>query len=312
MTFSSSYVDPVSIRKKIGPGKELLIINEKYQQFLKSIGFTTFDAAWAFAGGEIIKQKEDRTVIRAQFPCPIPDKSDHDQRSDEIIVFYIKKHSQRFSLWQRLLGTLRPSSPHGEGLKEFYNYCRFRQHTLGTAVPVAAGIKFSSFLQADSFLMTRDFFPLIALEEIVLQHPETLQGVENQTKKKNILGSIARFARHMHDSGMNQKDFNATHILLQELKAERPQVALFDLQRVDHNTLNRFRWPIKALAELNYTLPPAVFDENDRIFLFSTYKGKEKLSVLDHLQYRLIKQKTDRIAKHSKKRELAPKMQETD
>jgi hypothetical protein len=312
MNSSCSYAEPVSFRKQAGPAKEMLITNEKYQRFLEDIGFTGFDAVWTFAGGEVIKQKKERTVVRVQFPCATSHEAQHGQSTDGESVFYIKKHCQRLSLWQRLQCLLRPAGPCGEGLKEFYNYCRFRHNGLGTAFPVAAGIKFSSFSRADSFLITRDFSPLIALENIVLQHPATLQGAKNREKKKNILREIARYARRMHDSGMNQKDFNATHILLHDLEAERPQVALFDLQRVDHNTLNRFRWPIKALAELNYTLPPAVFDEDDRIFLFSAYKGKENLSVLDHWQYRLIRLKTERIAKHTKKRGLAPKMTKSD
>jgi heptose I phosphotransferase len=312
MISSSSYAEPVSFRKKSGHPQEILLINERYQPFLEDIGFTGFDAVWSFAGGEVIKQKGERTVIRAQFPCATMHEVEHGQRPAGDIAFYIKKHCQRLSLWQSLRCLLRPAGPCGEGVKEFYNYCRFRHNGLGTAVPVAAGIKFSSFFRADSFLISRDFFPLMALEDIVLHNPATLQGAKNQHKKKNILREIARYARRMHDSGMNQKDFNATHILLQDPEAERPQVALFDLQRVDRNPLNRFRWPIKALAEMNYTLPPGIFDEDDRIFLFSAYKGKERLSFLDQWQYSLIRLKTAKIARHSRKRGLAPKMTEMD
>jgi hypothetical protein len=300
MTFPCNYTETVSFRRHGQGRQEMLLINKRYQHCLASIGFTSFAALWDYADGEIIKEKGERTVIRAELPCPAD--------PEENTVFYLKKHCQRLSLWQRLLCLLRPLASCGEGFKEFHNFCRFRQNGLATADPVAAGIKFSSFLRADSLLITRDFAPLTALEDIVLQRPATLQGMENQQKKNNILRSVGRYARHMHDSGMNQKDFNATHILLQDLEAEHPQVALFDLQRVDHNPLNRFRWPIKALAELNYTLPPAIFSESDRIFLFSAYKGKESLSALDRWQYRLIRRKTDKIARHTKKRGLAPKM----
>jgi len=312
MTSFSSYAEPVSFRKKSTQPQEVLIINERYQSFLENIAFTSFDAIWTFAGGEVVKQKGERTVIRVALPWASGYVAEHGQPTAGDTVFYIKKHCQRLSLRQSLQCLLRPAGPCGEGLKEFHNYCRFRQSGLGTAVPVAAGMKFSSFFRADSLLITRDFSPLRALEDIVLQQPATLQGLENREKKKNILRQIARYARRMHDSGMNQKDFNATHILLQDLEAAQPQVALFDLQRVDHNPLNRFHWPIKALAELNYTLPPALFAEDDRAFLFSSYKGKEKLSVLDQWQYRLIRRKTDRIAKHTRKRGLAPKMTDAD
>jgi len=265
-----------------------------------------------FGALEVIKEKGKRTVIRAKFPCPQEPYADPGQDPAEDSAFYLKKHCQRISLWQRLQCLLRPTASCGEGLKEFYHYCQFRQNGLATAVPVAAGLRFSSFLRADSFLLTRDFAPLMALEDIVLQQTAILQGTINQQKKSNILRAIGRYARHMHDSGMNQKDFNATHILLQNPEVDRPQVALFDLQRVDHNPLNRFYWPIKALAELNFTLPSAVFSESDRILLFSAYKDKENLSTLDRWQYRLIRRKTGAIARHTRKRGLAPKMTDTD
>ncbi|MEW6520278.1 MAG: lipopolysaccharide kinase InaA family protein [Thermodesulfobacteriota bacterium] len=308
MTLSCNYAEPVVFLSHCPERHEMLLMNENYRQFLESIGFTSFAAVWAYAGGEVIKEKGERTVIRAKFPCP-PEPG-QDPAADS--TFYLKKHGQRLSLWQRLHCLLRPTAPCGEGLREFYHYCQFRQSGLATAVPVAAGIRFSSFLQADSFLLTRDFAPFTALEDIVLQQPATLQGAENQQKKSNILRAIARYARHMHDSGMNQKDFNATHILLQQLGSENPQVALFDLQRVDHNPLNRFYWPIKALAELNFTLPAAIFSESDRLALFSAYKGKKSLAALDRWQYLLIRRKTDSIARHTRKRGLAPKMTDTD
>ncbi|MBU4262361.1 MAG: lipopolysaccharide kinase InaA family protein [Proteobacteria bacterium] len=312
MTFSCNYEAPVSVRRYGQQRQEILLINERYQHFLQGIGFTSFAAAWTFARGEIIKEKGERTVIRAEFPCPADPEVEHGHGPEENTVFYIKKHCQRLSLWQRLQCLLRPLVSCGEGFKEFHNYCRFRQNGLATAVPVAAGIKFSSFLRADSFLITQDFSPLTALEDIVLQQPATLLGRENQQKKNNILRAVGRYARRMHDSGMNQKDFNATHILLQNLVSEQPQVALFDLQRVDHNPLNRLRWPIKALAELNYTLPPVLFSESDRLLLFSAYKGKKNLSALDQWQYLLIRRKTARIARHTQKRGLAPKMTDTE
>ena len=84
----------------------------------------------------------------------------------------------------------------------------------------------------------------------------------------------------MHDSGMNQQDFNATHILLYNIESGNPAVVLFDLQRVDTSLLNSFRWPIKALAELNFSLPSSIFTENDKVFLFTNYKAKKNFLLL--------------------------------
>lgn len=307
MTHPGSHAEPI-VQRQSGGAAEFLLINKRYATFLEQTGFTTFHAVWSFSGGEVIKEKGERSVVRVHFPAAADGCANSCQFQDSTSFFYIKKHRQRLSLRQRLQGILRPADACGEGVREFFNYCTFRQHGLATASPVAAGMRFTSFLQADSFLITRDFFPLVALEEIILQQPATLQGAENERRKRSILGAIARYARKMHDSGMNQKDFNATHLLLRESDAAPPEVALFDLQRVDRNPLNRWRWPIKALAELNCTLPATIFTGRDRMFLFKTYKDKEVLSALDHWQYRLICRKTESIARHTEKRGLAPKM----
>jgi hypothetical protein len=55
-------------------------------------------------------------------------------------------------------------------------------------------------------------------------------------------------------------------------------------------------------------LPQSLFSEDDKQFFFEKYKNKQELGLLDRLQYHLIKRKTARIAKHSKKHGLAPKM----
>ncbi|MBI4791890.1 MAG: hypothetical protein HY789_03965 [Deltaproteobacteria bacterium] len=308
MTHPCSHAEPIVVQRKPGGAAEFLLINKRYETFLEQTGFTTFPAVWSFSNGEVIKEKGERSVVRVDFPEAADACADDCQFPAHSSFFYIKKHRQRLSLWQRLQGILRPAHVAGEGVKEFLNYCSFRQHGLATASPVAAGMRFTSFLQADSFLITRDFFPLVALEDIILQQPATLQGAENEKRKRNILAAIARYARKMHANGMNQKDFNATHLLLREPDAAAPEIALFDLQRVDRNPLNRWRWPIKALAELNCTLPAAIFTGQDRMFLFKAYKDKEMLSALDQWQYRLICRKTASIARHTKKRGLAPKM----
>lgn len=303
--------DPILCREKLGPTNESLIINQDYQNFLSDIGFTTFDAVWSCGDGELIKQKGERRVIRIQFPLNKRYIINNSHAVDKDTFFYIKKHRQQISLWNRLKHIIRPSYLPSEGYKEFHNYCDFRRKGLGTAVPVVAGMKISSSFQADSFIITQDFAPFTDLENIILRHPETLQGETNHIKRRILLREISGYAKKMHNCGMNHKDFNATHILLNNMDTQMPQVAVFDLQRVDRNSFNRWRWPIKALAELNFTLLPSVFSEDDKFFLFLSYKGEKYHSVIDRMQYMGIRRKTDKIARHCKKRGLAPKVIET-
>ena len=257
-----------------------IIVNQRFADFLDENNRRSFAFIFNDGGGTCVKERQGLEIRHIE----LGDKS-----------FFLKKH------WQQ--GLAGP----GEGCVEFDEYLAFRCNGLATPHPVACGEK----IQGDvllSFLLTEDFSPLCDLEAIVLNHPEFFRGEENRKKRQHVLTAIARYAQQMHSAGFNQKDFNATHILLADLESDLPKVALFDLQRVDKKILARFMWPIKALSELNYTLPDSIFTEDDKLFLFKKYLGKQKLGFLNHLQYSFIKRKTARIAKHSLKHGLAPKM----
>jgi len=127
-------------------------------------------------------------------------------------------------------------------------------------------------------------------------------GPEGEYRKRILIKEIALFARRMHQSGFNHRDFNATHILLHyETGSDMPKIALFDLQRVDRKRFLRYRWMIKTLAELNYTMPEKLFDTKDRLCLLLSYKRKNKLYAWDRLQWLWIKRKTARIKRHNEK-----------
>ncbi|MFZ5766433.1 MAG: lipopolysaccharide kinase InaA family protein [Thermodesulfobacteriota bacterium] len=301
MTLVPDYSGPIRFHRQQGPSAETLLINDAYRHLLSGAGLLDFSALWS-APGDLVKKRGERSVLRIKVPAAIG--------GTDTIVLFLKKHQQQLNPIRMMRSRRRQAEPCGEGPAEFFHYCRFRQAGLASAEPVAAGSRVVSAGRLDSFLLTRDFSPLVALEEIILRQPERLQGEENAGKRTTLLVTIGRYARRMHDSGMNQKDFNATHLLLDNPESDRPLIALFDLQRVDRNRLNSWRWPLKALAELNYTLPTSIFNASERLLLFRAYTGKETLSPLDRCQLWLIRRKTAQIARHSRKRGLAPKMTE--
>jgi hypothetical protein len=287
----NNYLAPIAVQELASSGELLFLVNALWRPFLEESGLSDFDAIWQCQLGEVVKERAGLEIRRLEVVAL--------EKDSDPVVLYIKKHEQPAGRCQE-----------SEGLKEFSNYCAFRRRGLATAVPVAAGMARQGGGVVRSFLVTRDFAPLVDLEELVLNRPESLMGVEKGPRKKNILRAVARYARAMDRSGCNQKDFTATHVLLQGLDDPEPLVALFDLQRVDTNRLFAFRWPIKALAEFFFTLPAALFDEEDRLFFFTAYKGSTELSPYGRLQYGCILRKMARIARHSRKRNLAPKMRE--
>jgi len=303
------YITPISCCEINCQPEERLIVNRDFLHLFSSIPNLSFATFFENNKGEVIKEIQGRTVSRITIPFEKEEQiSDNIGISENGEYFYIKKHFQQFNSLQTILSLLKLSQLESEGIREFNNYCLFRSNEIATAIPVAAGEKYLTRNKVESFVITKSYSPLSDIEALVLNTPEVLSGPSNINKRKNILRSVGQFARYMHNCGLNHKDFNANHVLIDDVTREKLTVALFDLQRVDTNKLYRFKWAIKALAEFNYTLPASIFTNEDRRFLFCSYLGRRRLTLLDKIQWLLIRHKTDRIAKHSAKRGLAPKM----
>ena len=271
--------------------KDHLIFNKDYLEVLDDMHFDSFESVWKYQDGKTIKKIKARSVIRFEM------QSDSGKK-----YFYLKRHNTKFVGIKRILALFFSKLISSEGKREFENICDFRKGGLGTVLPVAAGERFVKLFWLQSFLITEDFSPFISLEYMLRDDPEFFVEENAGDRKRNLINRIGIFARRMHEKGFNHRDFNATHILLYyKDKSDAPDLALFDLQRVDRNSVSRFRWVIKSLSELNFTLPESIFNEKDRISLLLSYKGKKKLNAWDRLQWLWIKKKTARIKRHTEK-----------
>jgi len=269
--------------------KNHLIFNKDYLEVLNDVPFDSFESVWKYQDGETIKKIKARSVIRFKIQTDSGKK-----------YFYLKRHNTEFIGIKRILALFFPKPVLSEGKREFENICDFRKGGLGTVAPVIAGERVVKFCWVQSFLITEDFSPFISLEYMLRDNPEFFMGENAIDRKRNLIQRIGFFAKRMHEQDFNHRDFNATHILLYyKDKADAPDIALFDLQRVDRGSVLQFRWIIKSLSELNYTLPESLFDEKDRISILLSYKGKKKLNAWGWLQWLWIKRKTARIKRHT-------------
>ncbi|HBN26239.1 MAG TPA: hypothetical protein DD405_02070 [Desulfobacteraceae bacterium] len=267
------------------------IINREYQALLEQHQLGSFEALFRFQGGEAAKTIRERSVTRFEV-----------EAGGAKTTFYLKRHKLSFVGIKRLLALFFPNTLVSEGIKEFKSICDFRASKLATVVPVAAGEKFVNFFWVESFLLTEDFSPFIQLEDLVTAQPAFFKGREGRSVRQRLLKEIAVFAQRMHARGFNHRDFNTTHILVKYNAADhRPELAVFDLQRVDKARLFRFRWMIKSLARVNYSLPDHLFTAKDIIYLFMSYKGKNAMNFMDRCQWFWIRRKTGKIRKHTEK-----------
>ena len=293
---------------------DLVIFNREYHEILKASGLDSFEAIYAYHEGEVIKKIRDRSVIRMEIPKP--DNPEIGNPESGTKRFYLKKSNREYIGIRRLFKSLFPKRICSQGYLELENILTFREHDLATAEPVAAGQKFIRFFWAESFVITEDYFPFISLEDLLKEKPEFFRGPDGIRKKKILLEKIGRLARKMHQSGLNHRDFNSNHILLwYDDQSDTPELALYDLQRVNRRKFFRFRWVIKSLAELSYTLPENLFEENDRIALFLAYKRngappapeQANLNFRDRIQLFWIRRKAGRIKRHTEKRNALKK-----
>lgn len=274
-----------------------LIINQAYLNVMEALGFQDVDSVFNFSEGQTVKDIKARSVTRFEF-----------EAADGKRTFFLKRHHPEFRSMRDLFGRGFPKRTLSSGCTEFRNICAFRDRGIATVAPVAAGEKRHGFFRVRSFLITEDFSPFISLERLLRERPEFFSGAHGAVRRKKLLKRVCLLAAEMHRSGFNHRDFNATHILLSYSPgSDEPGIALFDLQRVDRNRLLKFRWMIKSLARLNYTLPEEIFSEEDRVFMIRSYKGRQELTLFDRFQWFWIQRKTARIKRHMQKKRAGMK-----
>jgi len=266
-----------------------MVVNRDYLSVLKNCGLLDFDCLYHFQDGTAVKQIQDRDVLRMEI-----------RSGDENRIFFLKRHVAARPGLCDMIGSLCYGKSLSPGRSEFENICDFRGKGIPTVVPIAAGERKTGCGRYESFLLTESFEPYISFEEIIYKYPETLQGTEGARRKAMLIKAIARLARQMHDAGFNHRDFNATHVLVgPEDENGNSPLALFDFQRMDRKKWLRLKWFIKIMAELSYTMPDPLFNDQDRLLLFQTYKGFSRMGMLERLQLKWIRMKMKKIGKHT-------------
>ncbi len=268
-----------------------MVVNRNFLPILKHAGLIDFDNVFHFQGGKIVKQIKSRSVTRIEIPL-----------GQHSCLFYLKRH---FSARAKLTDWIRAfcyRQSLSAGMGEFENICEFRNNNISTVAPVAAGQRKVAPCHYESFLITESFEPYVSLEKIIRNFPWKLEGNSGKDRKGRIVKAIARLAKQMHSAGFNHRDFNATHVLIgPEDDSGNFSLALFDLQRLDRKKWMRFRWIIKMMAELNYSMPFPYFTREDLNQLYLTYKDKKKISLVDRIILFWISKKTEKIRKHTQK-----------
>lgn len=76
---------------------------------------------------------------------------------------------------------------------------------------------------------------------------------------RRITAELADLVARLHRAGLVHRDLYASHIFL-DVSGEGPLLSLIDLARAFRPRCRRFRWRVKDLAALKYSMPPAWVD----------------------------------------------------
>jgi hypothetical protein len=112
----------------------------------------------------------------------------------------------------------------------------------------------------------------------------------------------AELVSRLHEQGYIHRDLYLSHVFF-DLDAEiEDSLHLIDLQRVIRPRWGWRRWIVKELASLNFSAPPHLVTGADRVRWLKHYLHLPKLDVsAKRLAYRVIG-KTQRIARHDRRR----------
>ena len=103
-------------------------------------------------------------------------------------------------------------------------------------------------------------------EDFLHRHADDPRPVEQMTDK------LISLVRSLHGSGYVHRDLYTSHVFLAE-EGEQVELYLIDLARMFRPRWRRFRWRVKDLAQLKYSMPRAWIKGYWQTFLYGYLGG---------------------------------------
>ena len=134
---------------------------------------------------------------------------------------------------------------------EFDNINAARSAGIPTMEAVACGEEFSLVGAKRSFLLATEV-PGDALERCFEDFLD--RNADAPQEVMAVTGKLAGLVSALHRAGYVHRDLYASHIFMDESDA-RPELYLIDLARMFRPRRRTFRWRVKDLAQLKYSMP---------------------------------------------------------
>jgi hypothetical protein len=216
--------------------------NSKPAELLTAAGLDTVDGAFAYGGGRDLVKPGLGTRRRTRIELADSD--------GDTCVLYLKRYGpERLGDRLRRFLTYGPSSP---ASVEFENIRAAQRCGVATMDAVAFGheMGFGGLFARRSYLVVTSV-PGDAIERC---GDEFLGAHKAGDGSRRLTKELAKCVAALHAGGFVHRDLYAAHVFLHD-SPDGISLHLIDLARVFAPRWRKFRWRVKDLAQLKYSMP---------------------------------------------------------
>jgi hypothetical protein len=239
-----------------------------WQTPLKQAGLGSFDEYFALTG-QLLTRNKKRDVISFCI-----------DREGETQRLFIKRfrhpHLKDMLFAAQMAGGLSTQAQ-----LEWTNVGILLQHGIETYRPVALGQETCCGIERRSFFITEEI-PGISLTDFI---EESWQKMPDQ-EKKQLMSSLGRLIRKVHDLGLSLPDLYVWHVFLVRVQDRIKDLALIDLHRMQHG-LRSWRARVNNLGALNYSMREEYFTPELKQIVWDNYIGKEFVMSRERLRTKI-------------------------
>ena len=210
--------------------------------FIHANGLDTVEGAFAYRGGEDLSKPNLGNRRRTRLSVPNGEGRD--------VVLFMKRYGKlpfAKRLWRFVTGRRNLC----EAGREFENVRTLCRADVPTMQPVIWGA------EKDLLGVNRSYVIITAVPGDALERvgEEFLRRGDGEGEAiERLTDGLSDLVRRLHEAGFVHRDLYASHVFLHEHEGEI-ELSLIDLARAFRPCCRRFRWWVKDLAQLKYSMP---------------------------------------------------------